>query len=168
MHPPQARPLGPLAVYLRPLAVLLGPLAVLLVALGCSRLAEHPLVVEAVGEVTNNLRVAEVLGGPVSCERKVRGTANETDGIAKLEFDARGTKGTGLVVVEGKKTRGEWGVTYLELRPAGGEKFSLTGDLVARTGTDTPAFDPSSKPTTPAAPPPGDIEITLPPGPPGQ
>jgi hypothetical protein len=140
----------------------------LLVAVGCSRLADHPLVREAVEEVRINERVAELLGGPVSCERAVRGTANETDGIAKLEFTARGPAGSGLVVVEGKKTRGEWGVTHLELRPAAGDKLSLTADLEAHTGTDTPAFDPTAAPTTPAAPPPGDIEIVLPPGPPGQ
>jgi len=160
MLAPLARPLGSGAILL--------PLAALLVAAGCSRLAEHPLVVEAVEEVRINERVLEALGGPVACERKVRGTANETDGIAKLEFDVRGSKGSGVVVVEGKKTRGTWGVTLLELQPAGGEKLSLLGDLVARTGTDTPAFDPNAAPTTPAAPPPGDIEIVLPPGPPGQ
>jgi hypothetical protein len=161
MHAPQARPLV-LAARLLPLA------AVLLTGIGCSRLAEHPLVREAVEEVRINERVAELLGGPVTCERVVRGTANETDGIAKLEFKARGSTGTGLVVVEGKKTRGEWGVTHLELRPVGGDKLSLTADLEAHTGTDTPAFDPTAATTTPAAPPPGDIEIVLPPGPPGQ
>ena len=69
---------------------------------------------------------------------------------------------------EGKKLGDEWGVTMLELRPAGGgEHLVLTADLEARTGTDTPKFDPSSgKPATQklAPPPPGDIEITLPPG----
>ena len=161
MHAPLARPLVSAALFV-PLAVMLcGPL-------GCSRLADHPLVREAVEEVRINERVAELLGGPVSCERAVRGTANETDGIATLEFTARGPAGSGLVVVEGKKTRGEWGVVNLELRPAGGEKLSLMADLEAHTGTDTPAFDPTAAPTTPAAPPPGDIEIVLPPGPPGQ
>jgi len=161
MHAPQTRPLV-LAALLFPLA------AVLLTGAACSRLAEHPLVREAVEEVRINERVAELLGGPVTCERVVRGTANETDGIAKLEFNARGSTGTGLVVVEGKKTRGEWGVTHLELRPVGGDRLSLTADLEAHTGTDTPAFDPTAAPGTPAAPPPGDIEIVLPPGPPGQ
>ena len=51
---------------------------------GCSRLAEHPLVVEAVGEIQSNPRVAEAVGEPVTCGKSVRGTANETDGIAKL------------------------------------------------------------------------------------
>lgn len=136
---------------------------------GCGQLAKHPLVIEATQEVTGNARVAEVLGPPVTCEKSIRGTANETDGIATLEFNAKGSKGTGVVVVEGKKTRGEWGVTRLEFRPAGGgDKLSLTSDLETRTGVDTPAFDPSAAPTTPAGPPPGDIEIQLPPGPPGQ
>jgi hypothetical protein len=143
--------------------------AVLWVAPGCTNLAEHPLVKEATEEVQSNARVAEVLGKPVTCERNVRGTANETDGIATLEFNAKGSKAAGVIVVEGKKTRGEWGVTHLEFRPGGGgEKLSLTSDLETRTGVDTPAFDPSAKPTTPAGPPPGDIEIALPPGPPGQ
>jgi hypothetical protein len=72
------------------------------------------------------------------------------------------------VVVEGKKLGDEWGVTLLELRPAGGgDHVLLTGDLEERTGTDTPKFDPTAAtPTKPAAPPPGDIEIALPPGPP--
>jgi hypothetical protein len=144
-------------------------LVVLATTAACGRLHEHPLVVEAVEEVRANPRVAEILGPAVDCSRSVRGTANETDGIAHLEFEATGPKAAGIVVVEGKKTRGEWGVTKLEIQPAGGEKLSLTGDLVARTGTDTPAFDPSAAaPTTPPPPPPGEIEITLPPGPPGQ
>ena len=115
-------------------------------------------------------RVAELLGKPVECSRTVRGTANETDGIARLEFEAKGTKATGVIVVEGKKTRGTWGVNKLELQPAGGEKISLTSDLVARTGTDTPAFDPNAAAAKPSdtPPPPGEIEIALPPGPPGQ
>jgi hypothetical protein len=140
-------------------------------AVGCRPLSQHPLVVEAVEEVRGNARVAETLGGPVTCGTAVRGTANETDGIASLQFDATGSKSQGVVVVEGKKTRDAWGVTMLELRPAGGEKLSLTADLEARTGTDTPKFDPAAaanQPSTPSAPPPGDIEITLPPGAPGQ
>jgi hypothetical protein len=137
---------------------------------GCSRLAEHPLVVEAAQEVRANERVAELLGKPVECSRTIGGTANETDGIARLVFEARGAKATAAVVVEGKKTRNAWGVTKLEIQPSGGETLSLTGDLVARTGTDTPAFDPNAAAATPSAspPPPGEIEITLPPGPPGQ
>ncbi|MFM8413483.1 MAG: cytochrome c oxidase assembly factor Coa1 family protein [Planctomycetota bacterium] len=148
------------------------PLALVALATtaGCGRLHEHPLVVEAVNEMRANERVAELLGKPLECSRSVRGTANETDGIANLEFDAKGPKGSGVVVVEGKKTRGTWGVVKLDLQPAGGEKLSLHADLAARTGTDTPAFDPGAAAATPstAPPPPGEIEITLPPGPPGQ
>ena len=55
---------------------------------GCSRLSQHPLVVAAVEEVSGNPRVAEMLGKPVTCGTAVRGTANETDGIASLQFDA--------------------------------------------------------------------------------
>lgn len=152
---------------LESIACLLASAAIMLAGVGCRRLAEHPLVVEAVEEVTGNPRVAEVLGTPVACSRSVRGTANETDGIAMLQFDATGPKAAGIVIVEGKKTKNEWGVTRLELRPADGDVLKLTADLVARTGTDTPAFDPTAAPTTstPAAPP-ADIEITLPPGPP--
>jgi hypothetical protein len=143
-----------------------------LAAAGCSRLSEHPLVVEACKELQVNPRVAEVLGKPVTCSTSVRGTANETDGIAQLQFDATGSHATGVVVVEGKKTRGEWGVTNLELQPAGGaEPISLTTDVNARIGVDTPKFDPSAEPAssgTSAPPPPSEIEIQLPPGPPGQ
>jgi hypothetical protein len=73
-------------------------------------------------------------------------------------------------VVEGKKTQGAWGVTHLELRPPNGAALQLTADLEARVGVDTPAFDPHAAPVAPsgAKPPPGEIEITLPPGPPGQ
>ncbi len=145
-------------------------LVVLATAAGCGRLHEHPLVVEATEEVVINPRVAETLGAPVTCSRSVRGTANETDGIAHLEFEAKGATATGTVVVEGKKTRGEWGVNKLVLKPAGAAEFSILEDLLARTGTDTPAFDPAAAAATPATtpPPPGEIEITLPPGPPGQ
>lgn len=141
-----------------------------LAAVGCRPLSQHPIVIEASEEVRGNTRVAEVLGTPVTCSTAVRGTANETDGIASLQFDASGSKGKGVVTVEGKKTRDEWGVTMLELRPAGGDTISLTADLEARTGTDTPKFDPGAQPASSAqpAPPPGDIEIVLPPGPPGQ
>lgn len=141
----------------------------LLAAAGCRPLSQHPIVQEAAAEIRENGRVAEVLGGPVTCSNSVRGTANETDGIAMLQFDVAGSNGKGVVAVEGKKTAGVWGVTMLELRPAGGDKVSLTADLEARTGTDTPKFDPTaSSGTTSSAPPPGDIEIVLPPGPPGQ
>jgi len=142
-------------------------LLVLLAVTGCRPLSQHPLVKEAVEEVRGNARVAQALGSPVTCGTAVRGTANETDGIAAMQFDASGPNGKGEIAVEGKKTKGEWGVTMLELRPAAGEKVSLTADLESRMGTDTPKFDPTatSSPTTqPAPPPPADIEIALPPG----
>jgi hypothetical protein len=143
--------------------------AVAAVGSGCSRLSEHPLVIEAVKELEANPRVADTVGAPVRCARSVRGTANETDGIAQLEFDVSGPKGAAVAKVEGKKTRGEWGVTQLKLEQAGGESLALTADLEARTGVDTPAFDPSAATATQsnAPPPPEEIEITLPPGPPG-
>jgi len=144
--------------------------SLVMAAAGCRPLSQHPLVVEAVEEVCSNGRVGDVLGTPVTCSTSVRGTANETDGIASLQFDASGSKGKGVVVVEGKKTRNEWGVTMLELRPAGGERILLTADLENRTGTDTPKFDPAAQPASSAKPaaPPADVEIVLPPGPPGQ
>jgi len=144
-------------------------LALCLVA-GCGRLAGHPLVTVAKEEVARNARVSAVLGTPVEFSPAVSGRANETDGIAAIQFEAKGPKGSGVVVVEGKKLGAEWGVTLLELRPAGGGgHVHLTADLEARTGTDTPKFDPTAQPAerTPAAPPPGDIEIALPPGTPG-
>jgi hypothetical protein len=144
-------------------------LGVSLAAIGCSRLADHPLVREAVDEVSVNVRVARALGTPVKCSRNVTGSANEVDGIAVVQFEAAGPKGTGIVAVEGKKTRAEWGVTRLELRPADGETLKLTADLEARTGTDTPRFNPGGSQVTPSfTPPPGDVELVLPPGPPGQ
>jgi hypothetical protein len=143
-------------------------LAVLLCLVGCGRIANHPIVGVAKDEVSKNARVIELLGGPIEFSPTVAGRANETDGIAAMQFEAKGPKGGGLVVVEGKKLGQEWGVTLLEVRPAGGgEHLHLTADLEARTGTDTPKFDPSAAANTPAAssaPPPGDIEIALPPG----
>jgi len=134
---------------------------------GCSRLGSHPLVTAAVEEIGHNAQVAEALGGPVSCGTSVRGVANETDGIATLQFDARGSKNTGVVVVEGKKTRGVWGITALEIQPKGGADISLTGDLYARVGIDTPKFDPNADASnSKAPPPPSEIDIPLPPGPP--
>jgi hypothetical protein len=156
---------------MRRFAAALACSALLLVAGGCRRLSQHPLVAEAVDEVMQNERVAAALGAPVTFSTAVRGTANETDGLASLQFDVAGAKSKGIVVVEGKKTRGQWGVTLLEMRPeGGGPHIHLSKDLAERTGTDTPAFDPTAQPASPskAAPPPGDIEITLPPGPPGQ
>lgn len=138
---------------------------------GCRRLSQHPLVIEATEEVRTNARVTDTLGTPVTCSTSVRGIANEVDGIASLQFDATGPKGSGVVVVEGKKTRDAWGVTLLELRPGGSgdRKISLTADLEARTGIDTPKFDPASAAAPASAPPPpADVEIVLPPGPPGQ
>lgn len=136
---------------------------------GCGRLSQHPLALEALEEVRTNARVAEALGGPPQCG-PVRGIANETDGIAHLEFDASGSRGRGVVVVEGKKTRDVWGVTMLELRPAGADRIPLTADLEEHSGVDTPKFDPGATSSTPTAPvaPPADVEIALPPGPPGQ
>jgi hypothetical protein len=142
---------------------------VICLAAGCGRLSQHPLALQGVEEVRTNARVAAAIGDTVQCGT-VRGTANETDGIAHLEFDASGSRGRGLVVVEGKKTRDQWGVTMLELRPAGAERISLTADLEEHTGVDTPKFDPGAASSTPAsqAAPPADVEIALPPGPPGQ
>jgi hypothetical protein len=141
-------------------------------AAGCSRLSSHPLVGTAKDEVVRNEQVTALLGEPVECSPTVTGRANETDGIATIQFEAKGPKGRGIVVVEGKKLGDEWGVTLLELRPgSGSDHLHLTADLEARTGTDTPKFDPSAgsaQPATPAGPPPGDIEIALPPGAPGQ
>ncbi|MFM7291842.1 MAG: cytochrome c oxidase assembly factor Coa1 family protein [Planctomycetia bacterium] len=146
-------------------------LAVLVGSSGCGRLANHPVVVDAKAEIERNPRVLSLLAGPggqVACSPKVTGRANETDGIAAMEFEAGGPKGRGTVIVEGKKLGPQWSVTRLELRPlGGGEPLSLTADLVARTGTDTPKFDPTAA-TTPSAtaapPPPAEIEIALPPG----
>lgn len=139
---------------------------------GCSRLATHPLVKMAKDEVTHNERAVAALGAPVTFAPTVTGRANETDGIAAMQFEVKGPKGTGLIVVEGKKLGAEWGVTLLELRPAGGgDHLHLTADHEARTGGDTPRFDPTqaqATPATPVAPPPGDVEIVLPPGAPGQ
>jgi len=155
---------------LMPAMPVMAGLLVLLAVTGCRPLSQHPLVKEAMEEVRGNERVAEALGSPVTCGTAVRGTANETDGIAALQFDASGSKGKGAIAVEGKKTKGEWGVTMLELRPAAGEKVSLTADLESRMGTDTPKFDPTAKPAANSStpPPPTDVEIVLPPGPPGQ
>jgi len=164
--PGRRTPLGRLA-----LTATVGGLVVL--ACGCGRLSGHPVVALAREEVTTNPRVVELLAGPggkVSCSNAVMGRSSDTDGIAMLQFEASGPRGKGTVVVEGKKIGREWGVTLLELRPAtGGEHLVLTSDLEARTGTDTPKFDPAAaKAATPAPPPPAEIEIALPPGGPGQ
>jgi hypothetical protein len=148
-------------------------LVLLVAAGGCGRLSGHPVVVMAREEVLSNPRVIELLAGPggkVACGRAVTGRASDVDGIAALQFEASGPRGKGTVVVEGKKIGKEWGVTLLELRPAGGgDHLHLTADLEARTGIDTPKFDPTATQTaTPAPPPPAEIEITLPPGGPGR
>lgn len=139
----------------------------LLCLAGCSRLGSHPIVTAAKEEVSRNPGAVELLGESITFSPKVTGRANETDGIAAMQFEAQGTKTSATVIVEGKKLGDEWGVTLLEVRPATGDKLSLTAELAERMGVDTPKFDPSAKPTTSSAPPPGDIEITLPPGGPG-
>lgn len=146
----------------RTMIVLMGILA----CAGCGRLASHPLVNAAKEEVSANARAAAVLGEKIEFSPTVSGRANETDGIAAMQFEVRGSKGSGLVVVEGKKLGQEWGVTLLEVRPVGGgDHLHLTTDHAERTGVDTPKFDPDAvKPTTSSAPPPGDIEITIPGG----
>lgn len=145
-----------------------GLMALLACLSGCGRIANHPIVGVAKEEVSRNPRVIELLGGPVEFSDTINGRANETDGIAAMQFEAKGPKASGLVVVEGKKLGQDWGVTLLEIRPAaGGDHLHLTADLEERTGTDTPKFDPTAaanKPATPSAPPPSDIEIALPPG----
>lgn len=150
-------------------------LAMLAFTGGCGRLSSHPVVVDAKAEIERNPRVLAVLAGPdgtVTFSPKIFGRANETDGIAAMEFEASGQKGRGTVIVEGKKLGKQWTVTHLELRPAGaGEHLLLTADLEASTGTDTPKFDPaaaSSSSSKPAPPPPAEIEIALPPGGPPQ
>ena len=73
-------------------------------AVGCGRLSSHPIVGVAKGEVARNARVAELLGESVECSPTVSGRANETDGIATLQFEVHGSKARGIVVVEGKKS----------------------------------------------------------------
>lgn len=129
---------------------------------GCRPLSSHPLAVKTMESVKRSPRVAEVLGSPVECGPVVRGTVKETDGIASLTFDVKGTKAAGIIAVDGKKAGGAWSMTRLELRPAGGDRVSLAAEIE----TDTPKFDPSAAPATPTTtvPPPADVEIALPPG----
>ena len=143
-------------------------LAAVLCLTGCNRLGSHPIVAAAKDEVTKNPRVAELLGGSIQFSQKVTGRANETDGIAAMQFEAKGSKAAGTVIVEGKKLGKDWGVTLLEVRSGERGPLSLTADAAERMGVDTPKFDPNATPsTTSAAPPPGDIEIAIPPGGPG-
>ncbi len=143
--------------------------AVVLLSAGCSRIADHPLVDAAKEEVSLNERSQALLGQPLQWPGPVTGRANEVDGIAAMQIPVTGPKLSGTVIVEGKKFGDDWGVTQLEVRPEGGDKLSLTADLAARTGVDTPTFDPNATaPTTDTAPPPAEISIDLPPGIPGQ
>jgi len=142
--------------------------SVLVCLCGCSRLSNHPIVEIARVEVSRNPRAAELLGNSITFSKTITGRANETDGIAAMQFQASGSKNSAMIFVEGKKLRDEWGVTLLELRPDTGNKVSLTADLAEQMGLDTPKFDPNAAPTTSsAAPPPSDIEITIPSGGPG-
>lgn len=141
-------------------------LSVMLCLTGCGSLTNHPVVTAAKEEVSKNHRVADALGGPVQFSPTVTGRANETDGLAAMQFEAKGSRAVGTVVVEGRKLGKDWGVTLLEVRPAGGgTTLALTAEAAERMGVDTPKFDPSATPTTSsAAPPPGEIEITIPAG----
>ena len=126
----------------------------LLCLAGCSRLGSHPIVTAAKEEVARNPEALALLGEAIEFSPKVTGRANETDGLAAMQFGARGTKASATVVVEGKKLDDEWGVTLLEVRPTTGEDLSLTAALAERMGVDTPKFDPTAKPTTSSAAPP--------------
>ena len=119
-------------------------------------------------QLGENLKIEEAAGRRPG--RRSSGGRGRGAGVWwRVAVVGRGGAWWGVVAVEGKKTAGDWGVTMLELRPKAGDRVSLTADLEARTGTDTPKFDPTaSSGTSSSAPPPGDIEIILPPGPPGQ
>lgn len=144
---------------------LIATLVACLAAQGCGRFERHPVVRVAVEEVTVNAQVKEAIGGPIKRVGPVTGSASDADGLATLQFDVAGPSGSGTIVVEGKKLRGDWGVTLLELRrPGTTEHIMLTADLEARTGTDTPRFDPAAEPSRSSVPPPpSEIEIPLPP-----
>lgn len=144
--------------------------SLVLLAVGCSRLADHPLVGMAKEEVGLNERAGELLGQPIDWQGAITGRANEVDGIAAMQIPVSGPKASGVVVVEGKKFQDEWSVTLLEIRPAdAGEPLSLTADLSTRMGVNTPKFDPNATPApaTNTAPPPAEISIDLPDLPPG-
>ena len=76
-----------------------GLMALLACLSGCGRIANHPIVGVAKEEVSRNPRVIELLGGPVEFSDTINGRANETDGIAAMQFEAKGPKASGLVVV---------------------------------------------------------------------
>ena len=138
---------------------------------GCGRIANHPLVTMAKEEVVINNRSQEFLGEPITWKGTVTGRANEVDGIAAMQIPVAGQKAAATVIVEGKKFGDEWGVTLLEIRQKNGnKKLSLTADLAARSGVETPKFDPNATQSTSpkTAPPPAEITIELPPGLPGQ
>jgi hypothetical protein len=145
--------------------------ALLPCGVGCSRLGDHPLVAVAQEEVGLNERSRAMLGQPLQWPGPITGRTNEVDGIAAMQIPVAGSERLATVIVEGKKFQGEWGVTRLEVQPAdGSDKLSLTADLAARTGVETPAFDPNAAvggPVTETAPPPAEITIDLPPGIPG-
>ena len=141
-----------------------------LVTIGCRRLADHPLVDMAKEEVSLNQRARELLGEPINWSGGITGRANEVDGLAAMQIPVSGPRNSGVVVVEGKKFDDEWGVTVLEIRPNGDvEKISLTADLAARTGVNTPKFDPNAKPApvSNTALPPAEVSLELPDLPPG-
>ncbi len=146
-------------------------LCMTLVLSGCGRIANHPLVNMAKEEVAINNRSQTFLGKPITWKGTVTGRANEVDGIAAMQIPVVGSKTAATVIVEGKKFGDEWGVTLLEIRPDNeDEKLSLTADLAARSGVETPKFDPNvAQPSSPkTALPPAEITIELPPGLPGQ
>jgi hypothetical protein len=146
-------------------------LCMTLVLSGCGRIANHPLVNMAKEEVAINNRSQTFLGKPITWKGTVTGRANEVDGIAAMQIPVVGSKAAATVIVEGKKFGDEWGVTLLEIRPDNeDEKLSLTADLAARSGVETPKFDPNvAQPSSPkTALPPAEITIELPPGLPGQ
>jgi hypothetical protein len=127
--------------------------AAMLCLAGCGRIANHPIVGVAKDEAREINASPNCSADRSNSDPRSTAAANETDGIAAMRFNVKGPKGSGVVVVEGKKLGQDWGVTLLEIRPAsGGDHLHITADLEERTGTDTPKFDPSAAADTPTTP----------------
>ncbi|MCP9849814.1 hypothetical protein KBY88_08325 [Cyanobium sp. Morenito 9A2] len=88
---------------------------------------------EALGRAQGDPVVRSRLGAPIQGGLFLSGQVNVsgTDGSANLAIPISGPKGSGTLVVQARKARGEWTYSTLEVQPDGpGTPIKLIGDAL--------------------------------------
>jgi hypothetical protein len=122
-------------------------------------------------QVRQDPAVIEKLGRPVEDVTwlpSLTMSTTGTSGTASLRFDVAGPRGEAHVYTEARMIDGQWGLTLVELTVAGGVRFSL--ETHAEEGlSEAPAWSPGAveekeSATSEPLPPPGELDVQLPPG----